>query len=123
MAGAAQATHQHCRAGLARPIECQSSATIWANTAFEVVFAFRRFCLPLEVPSFRYDSEVKTASAREIFIFCISGHGNYAKLCEQAAMPMTSGLVQRANLVSLEFCDIVLPNLETGRGGFHDVGA
>lgn len=36
---------------------------------------------------------------------------------------MISDLVQKANFVSFEFCDIVLANLETERGGFHDAGA
>lgn len=36
---------------------------------------------------------------------------------------MISNLVQKATFVSFIFCYIVLPNLETGRGGFHDVGA
>jgi len=36
---------------------------------------------------------------------------------------MTSRLVQKAIFVSFNFCDIVLSNLEAGRGGFDDVGA
>jgi hypothetical protein len=40
-----------------------------------------------------------------------------------SAGAMTLGPVQKAIFVSSRFCYIVLPNLETERGGFHDVGA
>ncbi|MDG4883023.1 hypothetical protein [Mesorhizobium sp. WSM4884] len=69
-------------------------------------------------------AQCKSFQREKIFTICISGRGNYAfKLHKQAAAPMISSLVKNYTFVSLEFCDIVLPNLETGRGGFHDVGA
>lgn len=65
LAGAAQATHQHCRAGLARPIECPTLARHPGEYNLKVAFGFRRFCLKSETSSFRHDSEVKIVSTRE----------------------------------------------------------
>ncbi|WP_292621779.1 hypothetical protein [Mesorhizobium sp.] len=92
---------------------------------FKIIRNWRGFCLSREVPSFSCGSEVKIVSAREnLFIIRISGCANHAiKICKQAAVSMIFCLVQKTIFVSLGFCDIVFANLETGRGGFHDVGA
>jgi len=77
----------------------------------------------------KYQATVATPSensfgSRNFLLMTFSGYIKYdIRNLPQTASLMTLGPVQKATFVSFNFCDIVLPNLETGRGGFHDVGA